>query len=144
MQNDDSLPLGSALRLLRARRRLRQYQVAARAGITKAMLSSYENGGTRPSLQSLVSILGGMESDLGELQEALDMVTGRRPPAEDSAPAPGEAAPPGTVMEVRVPKLDEVLPFLERIATALEGISLPMPKEGLKPARSSRPHPRPG
>jgi transcriptional regulator with XRE-family HTH domain len=122
MQNDDPLALGPALRLLRARRRLRQYQVAERSGITKAMLSSYENGGTKPSLQTLMALLGGLESDLSELQQALEMISGGRAPEEESEPAPTEDPQNGTVIEVRVPKLDEVLPLLERIAAALEGI----------------------
>lgn len=70
-------PLGPALRLLRGRRKLRQFQVAEMAGMTKAMLSSYETGSVTPSLLSLSSILLAMKTDLHELQEALHAVAGR-------------------------------------------------------------------
>lgn len=71
--------LGPALRLLRDRRRIRQYQLAELAGVTKAMLSSYETGSSIPSLQSLSSILHALNSDLHELQQAMDAVVGGRP-----------------------------------------------------------------
>ena len=90
------------------------------------MLSSYENGGTRPSLQTLIALLGGLESDLGELQEALDMVRGGRIPEEESKPELSEDSQTDTenkVITLRVPRLDEILALLERIATALEGTS---------------------
>ncbi len=142
MQDDPQL-LGPALRLLRARRRLRQYQVAERAGITKAMLSSYENGNTTPSYYSLIPLLGALESDLTGLQQALDMLRAGEPPEQPSEPAPAEEAPPENgykVVEIRVARLDEALLLLERIATALEGASFP--KEGTRQDRSSHPHPR--
>lgn len=151
---NDSQALGPALRLLRTSRFLRQYQVADRAGITKAMLSSYEIGGVKPSLQSLTSLLSALETDFGGFQQALDVVTGKldpevlreRDPDEDSEPA----EPGNEVLEILVPRLNELLPLLQRIATALEGISPPAadkaapPTEaGLRQAEGSRPHPRP-
>ena len=49
--------LGQALRWLRDRQGKKQYQVAEAAGITKGMLSAYETGRQRPSLETLEKIL---------------------------------------------------------------------------------------
>ena len=68
--------LGPALRRLRMRKGLRQFETAAAAEITKAMLSAYENGKRRPSLKTLDQILAALEADLGDLHHAL--VTERR------------------------------------------------------------------
>lgn len=126
---NDSQALGPALRLLRTRRRLRQYQVAEKAGLTKAMLSSYEVAGVKPSLQSLNALMVALESDLGDLQHAIDVVTGRLSPEEVRGQEPGEEAQQtatGTqVLEVLVPRMAEILPLLERIARALEGAACP-------------------
>jgi transcriptional regulator with XRE-family HTH domain len=150
----DSQAMGPALRLLRTRRGLRQYQVADKAGITKAMLSSYEIAGVKPSLQSLTSILNALETDLAEFQQAIDIITGRLDPEElkeQDAPEGSQQTESGDrVLEILVPRLGEVLPLLERIATALEGIAQPAPDKAPPPARKmrqaegSRPHPRPG
>ena len=53
--------LGRSLRWLRERQVKRQYQVAAGAGITKAMLSAYETGKQNPSLDTLEKILDAAE-----------------------------------------------------------------------------------
>jgi len=72
------------LRWLRDRQGKRQYQVADTAGITKAMLSAYETGKQKPSLDTLEKILEALGSDLSDLHSALQIVnerppTGRRP-----------------------------------------------------------------
>ena len=149
----DSQAMGPALRLLRTRRGLRQYQVADKAGITKAMLSSYEIAGVKPSLHSLTSILNALETDLSEFQQAIDIITGKLTPEELKEQDSPEGAQPAEsgdkVLEVLVPRLGEVLPLLERIATALEGIAQPVPDKAPPPdrrmrqAEGSRPHPRP-
>jgi len=69
--------LGPALRWMRERRVRKQYQVAAAAGITKGMLSAYETGRQRPSLETLDKILDTLEVDLHELHNALQIVNGR-------------------------------------------------------------------
>lgn len=69
--------LGIALRLLRARRNLPQGEVAARAKMTKAMLSSYETGHTLPSFPSLTAILNALSEDFHSLQEALKFIQNR-------------------------------------------------------------------
>jgi transcriptional regulator with XRE-family HTH domain len=69
--------LGRALRWLRERQNRRQYQVAAGAGITKAMLSAYETGKQKPSLDTLEKILDALLCDLNDLHNALQIVNGR-------------------------------------------------------------------
>jgi len=69
--------LGPALRWMRERRGRKQYQVAAAAGITKGMLSAYETGRQRPSLETLDKILDTLECDLSDLHNALQIVNGR-------------------------------------------------------------------
>ncbi len=69
--------LGRSLRWLRERQVKRQYQVAAGAGITKAMLSAYETGKQKPSLDTLEKILDALICDLNDLHNALQIVNGR-------------------------------------------------------------------
>jgi transcriptional regulator with XRE-family HTH domain len=72
--------LGKALRWLRARQDRRQYQVADAAGVTKAMLSAYETGKQKPSLETLEKILGGLGATLGDLYQALLIVNAQSDP----------------------------------------------------------------
>lgn len=69
--------LGRALRWLRDERGKRQFQVADAAGITKPMLSAYETGRQKPSLESLEKILDALGADLSNLHSALAIVNGR-------------------------------------------------------------------
>jgi transcriptional regulator with XRE-family HTH domain len=69
--------LGRAIRWLRDRQGKRQYQVADAAGITKAMLSAYETGKQKPSLDTLEKILAALECDLNDLHNALQIVNER-------------------------------------------------------------------
>jgi transcriptional regulator with XRE-family HTH domain len=68
--------LGPALRWLRDRRGRKQYQVANAAGITKGMLSAYETGRQRPSLDTLDKVLETLGCDLNDLHNALRIVNG--------------------------------------------------------------------
>lgn len=79
--------LGKALRWLRARQDLRQYQVAEAAGVTKAMLSAYETGKQKPSLDTLEKLLDGLGASLGDLHQALGIVRGQADPLR--TPEPG-------------------------------------------------------
>jgi transcriptional regulator with XRE-family HTH domain len=69
--------LGQALRWLRERQARKQYQVANDAGITKGMLSAYETGRQRPSLETLEKLLETLHCDLNDLHNALQIVNGR-------------------------------------------------------------------
>jgi transcriptional regulator with XRE-family HTH domain len=69
--------LGQALRWLRDRVGRKQYQVADAAGITKGMLSAYETGRQRPSIDTLEKILGTLDCDLNDLHNAIQLVNGR-------------------------------------------------------------------
>lgn len=64
---------------LRERAGLSQKELAARAGITPAMLSNYETGVKAPSLQSLGRILDALDLYLGSLDDALDLINERPP-----------------------------------------------------------------
>jgi transcriptional regulator with XRE-family HTH domain len=113
--------LGPALRWLRDRRGMKQYQVAGAAGITKGMLSAYETGRQRPSLETLDKVLDTLECDLNHLHNALQIVNGRPEsliqsgsrgvlwPGDGGARA--EAAPLGSA----VPLLYQALGLEERL-----------------------------
>lgn len=88
--------LGQALRWLRDRLGRKQYQVAQAAGITKGMLSAYETGRQRPSLETLAKLLDTLGCDLHDLHNAIQIVNGRpaaiRPTrlADTDVPGAGE------------------------------------------------------
>lgn len=69
--------LGQSLRWLRDRQGKKQYQVAEAAGITKGMLSAYETGRQRPSLETLEKILDTLGCDLNDLHNAIQITNGR-------------------------------------------------------------------
>ncbi|MFY9820606.1 MAG: helix-turn-helix transcriptional regulator [Thermoanaerobaculia bacterium] len=69
--------LGQAIRWLRDRRDRKQYEVAETAGITKGMLSAYETGRQRPSLETLEKILDTLGCDLNDLHNAIQIINGR-------------------------------------------------------------------
>jgi len=69
--------LGQALRWLRDRQGKKQYMVAETAGITKGMLSAYETGRQRPSLETLEKILDTLGCDLNDLHNAIQIINGR-------------------------------------------------------------------
>lgn len=92
--------LGKAIKWLREDADLRQNEVAGRAGITKAMISSYESGRSLPTVATLDKILGALDADLFALCNALELVNGRQPQGRRGRPtgalealALGEMAP---------------------------------------------------
>jgi transcriptional regulator with XRE-family HTH domain len=87
--------LGQALRWLRERYGKKQYQVADSAGITKGMLSSYETGRQRPSIETLEKVLETLGCDLHDLHNALQIVNGR---PQILRPRSGEMAEPVTAI----------------------------------------------
>ena len=103
--------LGQALRWLRDRRGRKQYEVADAAGITKGMLSAYETGRQRPSLETLEKVLGTLACDLNDLHNAIQIINGkpegmrRRGEGtggeEDGAAAPATAAPASERLDVQ-------------------------------------------
>ena len=89
--------LGQALRWLRDRQGKKQYQVADAAGITKGMLSAYETGRQRPSLETLEKVLETLGCDLNDLHNAIQIINGRPEKMKRRGEGMGgeEAAPPG-------------------------------------------------
>ncbi len=66
--------IGAALRWLRTQRVQKQREVAQTAGITPAMLSAYETGKHRPSLDTTERVLQALDCDVVDLTNALQMV----------------------------------------------------------------------
>ncbi len=105
--------LGEALRHLRLHggpTPRKQLEIAAAAGVTRGMLSSYENAHQEPSLKTLDRLLDALGADLGQLEWALAMVgagpgePGGRP--YRPTPAAGEVAePPAVYRTVEVPEI---------------------------------------
>ena len=83
--------LGQALRWLRDRHNRKQYQVAEAAGITKGMLSAYETGRQRPSLETLDKLLGTLGCTLHDLHNAIEIINGR-PAIGRTAVLPSDSA----------------------------------------------------
>ena len=83
----DNLP--GALRLLRLEAGLSQRAAAAQirektgSGVTQAMISQWERGEQRPSLDSLEAVLDGFGRSLAELHSALDGIEPRRASRND-------------------------------------------------------------
>ena len=71
--------LPKALKLIREGAGYRQTDAAARSGLSKAMLSSYETGKTLPSLGSLTTLLAAIGKDFADFQNAINMVRGVSP-----------------------------------------------------------------
>ncbi len=105
--------LGEALRHLRqhgATPPRKQLEIAADAGVTRGMLSSYENGHQEPSLKTLGRLLDALGADLEQLEWALRMVAAS--PGQDagrpyppSSTAAVVAEPPAVYRTVEVPEL---------------------------------------
>jgi transcriptional regulator with XRE-family HTH domain len=66
--------IGVALRWLRNQRGKKQREVALAARITPAMLSAYETGKHRPSLDTTERILSALQCDVVDLTSALQIV----------------------------------------------------------------------
>ncbi len=89
MREDDTRrDVGAALRAIRESRNLLQREAAARMGISRSMLSMYENGHTQPTVATLEKILGAMDANLGTLAEHLAYSRGFHPSAPAAAPDP--------------------------------------------------------
>lgn len=69
--------VGKAILLLREKQNKSQKELALEAGITSAMLSNYETGVKKPSLDSLGKILDALGLYLGKMDDALDVVNDR-------------------------------------------------------------------
>ncbi len=78
--------LGQAIVTLRMERQWTQSDLALRAELTPAMLSTYERGIRMPSLNSLGRILDALGTAPGELEKHLDRLNDRETPPEELAP----------------------------------------------------------
>jgi transcriptional regulator with XRE-family HTH domain len=54
---------------------LKQNQVAAKAGITRAMASAYERGRNLPTLPTLKAYLRALGADFSDLQKSIDGIS---------------------------------------------------------------------
>ena len=115
MANSALNGLGQALRWLRGRLGKKQYQVAQAAGITKGMLSAYETGRQRPSLETLEKLLNTLECDLNDLHNAIQIVNGR-----PVSTRPGRITAEGVAGDSGFPDLYSVLGQSEPLPPELE------------------------
>lgn len=69
---------------LREKQRKTQEQVASTAGVTASMISNYERGKEKPSLDSLWKILGALNCTLIDLEAALRFVRGDKFPVRST------------------------------------------------------------
>ena len=91
--------IGAALRWLRNQRSKKQREVARAAGITPAMLSAYETGKHRPSLDTTERVLGALNCDVVDLTNALQIVKVSEDTFQgNSAEGNGEGAATGRSM----------------------------------------------
>jgi len=97
--------LGPALRRLRQRRGWTQKELARASGLSADVVSRYERGVRRPGLGTLWNLLEAMESDLGELHQALESAGGR---AAGGRAAGGRAAG-GRAASIRLSELETEL-----------------------------------
>lgn len=110
--------LGRALATLRDKHNKTQEEVASLAGVTPSMISNYERGKEKPSLESLWKILGALSCSLIDLEAALRFVRGDAFPLHcrnwririeaDEYPLPGTSRQPSELAEPRF-DLDRVL-----------------------------------
>lgn len=70
----DFANIGKALRSLRGETVMKQREVAELAGVTPSMLSSYETGKHRPSLETTERVLGAMGKDVLDLTRVLHRI----------------------------------------------------------------------
>jgi transcriptional regulator with XRE-family HTH domain len=103
--------LDKALRWLRLETKRKQREVAQAAGVTQAMLCSYEQGKRTPSLASLEKILDTLGADLFRFAEVLALVNGRPAPsprdrAGPTLPREGPGAPRGLPPLAADPTID--------------------------------------
>ena len=66
--------IGKALKMLRVQRLKKQREIAEAAGITPAMLSAYETGKHRPSLDTAERVLGALDCDILDLTRVLKTI----------------------------------------------------------------------
>jgi transcriptional regulator with XRE-family HTH domain len=78
--------VGKALKWMRNHLDWPQKQLAAEAGITKAMICAYEKGRQSPKLETLGKILEAFDATLCDLHCAIEMVNGRQPVGHEISP----------------------------------------------------------
>jgi len=105
--------IGKALKLLRVQRMKKQREIAEIAGITPAMLSAYETGKHRPSLDTAERVLEALGCDILDLTRALKAIDVQEKeqrqkdqPAEADGQDTVEASGLGEAMEARLAQAD--------------------------------------
>ena len=85
MLTDDLVHFGRALAHLRKSSSLNQERAAERAGITRTMLSRYETGESKPTVEKLAPILDAYGARFGDLDRAIAWVKGGSTADDNSA-----------------------------------------------------------
>jgi transcriptional regulator with XRE-family HTH domain len=131
--------LPDALRFLRERRGWSQDQLAHALGTRRAVVSTWECGKKTPSLEALAAVAGALELDLGDLDDALEVVTGR-PPRPLREPLVPHQIDSGTVARLLL-GTRTVLPLDEDHAALVEILDL---VRGILSRRRAAANPTPG
>lgn len=82
--------LADALRYLRKKKKLKQWEVAERIGISRQQVNAYENRRTRLTVSRLDEFLAALKADKFDLVSALEAAEGR-PELRTSRPYQGMA-----------------------------------------------------
>ena len=108
--------IGTAIKWLRTHAGMTQAELGRRAQVTKGLISKYELGDAKPSLETLEKLIGGLEIDVRELVETLEEV-------EQSERARHEAGKetPGPAERQRA--LREVNQDLQRLAGSFDRLA---------------------
>jgi transcriptional regulator with XRE-family HTH domain len=131
--------LGPVLRALRLEHGLTQVELSVRAGVSKSMLSLYEQGRQRPHLDTLARLLEALGVRLGELAMLLERWKDGEEAASAMDPSTARGAPSGRAEEEQVAAAIEVLQgiaaLLRSALQAVPGVSPPAQESGPKDAR---------
>lgn len=107
--------LGQVLKLLRTRRGWPQKQLAAAAGVSKSMVSSYERGKQMPNLTTVDKLMTALEADLCDVHCAFEHLFGRPMTVhplsahfQPEGPRPHGAIPPNTRAAAVAAEITEV------------------------------------
>ena len=116
--------LGDALKVLRTMANMKQREVGVRAGVTPAMISTYETGKAIPLIPTIESLLEAMGFDRFDFLNALEIANGR--PLRNFPEADKNQACSGVLMALGVKGLsgEEEEVFLQTLQAVCHTLQL--------------------